>query len=81
MPARMGVEGAPTFQQVMGIFSTAPQSAHLSKTLLKETSLPLSQGLVTKLGTAPITAGDSREGGWLPEGHRDRGVLKLGLVI
>lgn len=29
---------------------------------LKETNLPLSRGLVTKLGIAPITSGDSWEG-------------------
>lgn len=39
-----------------------PLSLPTYKSRFSETSLPLSQGLVSKLGTAPITAGDSREG-------------------
>ena len=49
--------------------------------VLKQTSLPLSAGLVTKLGTVPITGGDGRGGGWLPQGPKRQRCIEAGLVI
>lgn len=66
---------------ILGDSFSGPRFPHLYKTVLKQTSLPLSAGLVTKLGTVPITGGDGRGGGWLPQGPKRQRCIEAGLVI
>lgn len=59
-----GAEGAPrptpTPTNSLGDLGRSGLGFPTCKTVLKDTSLPVSRGPVTKLGTALITGGDSR---------------------